>query len=216
MFGQDHKGYFKLIPENCTDDKVIYISLVGSSGFPDVEINTKLIDFGYTVWKGRNVKSLEIKNKGTVSAILNFSSKNKALSIEEVDEENHIVIEPESIKKVHVVYIPSKMELLNVNGVFSYVKYKSDNILVNFRATVCQPKLVIDPPDFYSKIDFGICHKNKIYEKRFTISNEGTVDLKYKINFDFESFSNNNNNNNNNNNINNNNNNNTKSQNKMK
>ncbi|KAL6613682.1 hypothetical protein LY90DRAFT_678290 [Neocallimastix californiae] len=154
VFGQDHKGYFKLIPENCTDDKVIYISLVGSSGFPDVEINTKLIDFGYTVWKGRNVKSLEIKNKGTVSAILNFSSKNKALSIEEVDEENHIVIEPESIKKVHVVYIPSKMELLNVNGVFSYVKYKSDNILVNFRATVCQPKLVIDPPDFYSKIDF--------------------------------------------------------------
>jgi len=181
-----HKGYFKLIPDNSTVNKVIYVSLSGTSGYPDIVINKKLIDFGYTVWMGKNVKTLVIRNKGNVPGVLNFTSKHPALSIEEIDESDSIVIQPKSKKKVHVVYVPTKMEILNTYGVFSNIKIKTESILINFKGIVCQPKLVIDPPDFYSSINFGICHINNVYEKTITLSNEGTIDLKYKIKFDFE------------------------------
>ncbi|ORX82149.1 hypothetical protein BCR32DRAFT_195791, partial [Anaeromyces robustus] len=183
-----HKGYFKLIPENSSDNKPIYISLNGMSGYPDIVINKKIIDFGYTVLRGKNVKSLVIRNKGSVPGVLNFTSKHLGLSIEEVDESDNIVIEPKSKKKIHVIYVPTKMEVLNTHGVFSNVKLKAESILVNFKAVVCQPKLVIDPPDFYSIIDFGICHIDNTYEKKITISNEGIIDLKYNIKMDFEQY----------------------------
>ncbi|ORX52588.1 hypothetical protein BCR36DRAFT_411476 [Piromyces finnis] len=187
-----NKGYFKLIPDNSSVNKIIYISLTGSSGYPDIVINKKMIDFGYTVWRGKNVKTLVIKNKGTVPGVLNFSSKHPSLSIEEIDESDNIVIEPKSKRKIHIVYVPTKMEILNSYGIFSNIKYKTESLLVNFKGIVCQPKLVIDPPDFYETINYGICHINNEYEKAITLSNEGTIDLNYDLKFDFEEASNNN------------------------
>jgi len=185
-----NKGFFKLIPSNSSTKNVIIIPLIGISGSPDIVISKNLINFGYTLLRGKNVKALVIKNKGNVTGILDFKSKHPSISIEEADNTDRIVIEPKSKKKIHFVYIPVRMEMLNTYGVFSYLNYKSDNILINFKAVVCQPKLTIEPPDFYNILDFGICHVNKTYEKTFTISNEGTIDLKYSIKFDYEKISN--------------------------
>jgi len=181
-----NKGYFKLIPDNSTINKPVYVSLSGMSGYPDIIINKRLIDFGYTVWRGKNVKTLIIQNKGSVPGILNFTSKHSSLFIEEIDETECITIEPKSKRKLHVIYIPTKMEILNTHGIFSNIKYKTESILINFKGIVCQPKLVIDPPDFYTNINFGICHVNNVYEKKIYISNEGTIDLHYSLKFDFE------------------------------
>lgn len=152
----------------------------GKGSYPDLMINTKLIDFNIALFKSPNRRPISVENRGDADAILTFSCIHPNIRIE--TETSELVIAAQSKKDIYVVYTPQIVEKLNSRIFISSSDNRGDSFMIALKGNVGIPKLcIIRPANWLDSLLFGVMRLNQSIERSFTIFNDGTIFLNFSI-----------------------------------
>jgi hypothetical protein len=175
----DHQGALKIFAtsEDLTLIPNYIIYLNGSGGYPDIFVQTKVIDFKIALYKNPNRRLFLVENKGDAEANLLVSCVHPYVKMESYD----VTVGPQSKLEVAIVYTPQIVETLDTNLFIESSDKRGDIFMISLKAKVGIPKLSVKPEGAIGNLNFNVLRLNQTYEKVFTLINDGTIFLKYEV-----------------------------------
>jgi hypothetical protein len=155
-----------------------YLGLKGSGGYPNLQVETKEIDFGTAILGNDNVQFIHVHNKGDADAQVSLSSYHPCIFLEAED----VVIAPKSLQNIAVIYRPSFVENLHSKLFLKSADSRSDVFLVKVKGKVGVSRLSISPFELFQNMDFGTCLVMGVYPKNLTVKNTGNILVSFSIN----------------------------------
>ncbi|KAJ3091902.1 hypothetical protein HK102_012703 [Quaeritorhiza haematococci] len=116
----------------------------------------------------------------STSNTVNSSNKDGARKSSQGGE---IVLPPYSIKNINVIYIPQKIEILDVKVFLRSSDTRGDYFMIQLKGSVGVPKLTFSPANVFENkiLDFGVCPTNQSRKKTFMMTNEGNINISYSV-----------------------------------
>ncbi|KAI8822039.1 uncharacterized protein EV422DRAFT_414299 [Fimicolochytrium jonesii] len=162
----------------------LLVSLRGMGSYPELVVLTKNVDFGTALFMTRNVQPVKVQNKGAAEAHVIFSCHHPGISLDNDKENEVVVVGPNTIKDINIVYVPQVVETLKAKAFLRSSDSRGDHFVLSLEGSVGVPKLAFNPPDAMQSLDFGVCAVNGVYKKIFTMSNEGNINLPFILNLE--------------------------------
>ncbi|KAI9209922.1 uncharacterized protein BJ171DRAFT_609460 [Polychytrium aggregatum] len=158
----------------------LLVQIKGEGSYPELVVLTKEIDFGTALYRNRNVKPIQVMNKGAAEAHILFVCHHPYVVLEGGGN-GEVVLGAYETKELHVVYTPYIVEYLNIKAFLKSTDSRGDYFIINLRGSVGVPKITLTPADALKNIDFGVCLLNSTTKKSFTMKNEGNITLGYQV-----------------------------------
>ncbi|KAI9346790.1 hypothetical protein DFJ73DRAFT_466369 [Zopfochytrium polystomum] len=162
----------------------LLINVDGIGSYPELVVHTKVVDFGVALFANSNKKSIRVENKGSAQARIIFSCHHPSICLEGGNN-GEIVLAAHSMNDLAIVYTPSVVEYLDMKVFIKSSDSRGDYFMIHLKGSVGVPRLIFEPTDILSALDFGVCAVRSHQRKTFLIRNEGNIRLTYSMRTDF-------------------------------
>ncbi|KAJ1562457.1 hypothetical protein HK405_011863, partial [Cladochytrium tenue] len=168
--------------ENYPLDPLV-ISIIGIGSYPELVVGTKFVDFGVALYGAPNVKPVRVENRGSAQAVVLFSCHHPSIKLEpERGKTGEIVLPAHTVRDLSLVFTPYVVEFIDLKVFIKSSDTRGDYHMIHIKGSVGVPKLVFEPPDITTELDFGVCALKSTQKKTFAVRNEGNIRLTFSMN----------------------------------
>lgn len=173
------KSNLLIVSSGLNDYQTLVLELQGIGSYPDIYVLTRQIDFGVALFMTRNIKPIEIENKGNAEAEITFFCSHPGIYLE--NEGDSALIKPLSTQIFNLVYVPQVVETLDSKIIIRSSDSRAFEFVASVKGSVGVPKLVFEPAEVVEGLRFDTVSLFKTVQKQFVIKNDGNIVLKFNI-----------------------------------